>query len=258
MTHRNQEDLAASQFGAVAPAYVTSTTHSQGLDLALLVEAVKRGARGRVLDVGCGGGHAAFALAPHVEQVTACDLSTQMLDAVATEARRRGLSNIATRQAAAERLPFETATFDLVVTRLSAHHWRDLASGLAEARRVITSSGRAFFVDSISPGTAKLDTFLQAFEILRDPSHVRSYSEGEWRSALASAGFEVIAATRGRLRNAFGPWIERMRTPRLQADAILALQARMPDEVRDHFALEPDGTFVLDTCLFEVAPRRAS
>jgi len=51
---------------------------------------------------------------------------------------------------------------------------------LREARRVLKPGGRAVFMDAISPGPALLDTYLQAVELLRDPSHLRDYSLAEW------------------------------------------------------------------------------
>src|SRR3546814_9587420 len=50
------------------------------------------------LPICCGGGHVSFHVAPEVKDVTAYDLSQQMLDVVAGEAAKRGLNNLATRQ----------------------------------------------------------------------------------------------------------------------------------------------------------------
>ena len=64
--------------------------------------------------------------------VVAADLSREMLAAVAATARGKGLSNIETVEAPAERLPFEDSTFDFVASRFSAHHWRDFGAGLGK------------------------------------------------------------------------------------------------------------------------------
>jgi ubiquinone/menaquinone biosynthesis C-methylase UbiE len=207
-----------------------------------------------VLDLGCGGGHAAFAVAPVVAEVVAFDLSREMVDAVAVEAKRRGLSNITTRQGAVETLPFADGEFDAVMTRFSMHHWTDLGVALAEARRVVKADGRAVFIDTVSPAKPALDTFLQAFELLRDPSHVRNYSIAEFRAALAAAGFEIAAITERRIPIAFGPWLERMNTPPVQAEAIRALQRLIAAPARQHFAVAEDGSFELDTAMIEARP----
>lgn len=142
----------------------------------------------------------------------------------------------------------------MIMTRFSMHHWIDLGEGLAEARRVVKPDGRAVFIDTVSPGKPALDTFLQAFELLRDPSHVRNYSVAEFRSALAKAGFEVAAITARRLPIAFGPWLERMNTPPAQAEAIRALQRLVAVPARQHFAVAEDGSFELDTAMIEARP----
>ncbi len=254
MTDKDQNALVAAQFGPRAVAYVNSVTHSQGEDLKQLAAMTADRRAARVLDLGCGGGHAAFAVAPHVKEVVAYDLSRDMLEAVAAEAKRRGLANIATRQGAVEALPFAAGEFDLVMTRFSTHHWSDLGAALDEARRVVKSDGRAVFIDTVSPGKPVLDTFLQAFELFRDPSHVRNYSEAEFRAALAAAGFAVTAVTRRRIQIAFQPWIARMNTPAVQAEAIRSVQRQVSVEARRHFAVADDGSFELDTETIEACP----
>ncbi|MEO8119237.1 MAG: class I SAM-dependent methyltransferase [Rhodoferax sp.] len=92
---------------------------------------------------GCGGGHAAFRLAPLVNKVVTCDLSEAMLKVVADEARRRSLANLVTQQGAAETLPCPSSPFDVAVTRYSAHHWRDMPAGLAQMQRVLKPGGLA-------------------------------------------------------------------------------------------------------------------
>jgi SAM-dependent methyltransferase len=161
------------------------------------------------------------------------------------------LGNIATRQGVAEKLPFEDESFDCVLSRYSAHHWRDFEAGLREAARVLKPSGIAGFVDAVSPGRPLLDTYLQAVELLRDPSHVRDYSRAEWEGAMVRAGLQPGPAGVHRLRLEFGSWVERMRTPKGQVDAIRALQAAMSESVARYFEIGPDGSFDLDVGLFQ-------
>ncbi|MDE1147382.1 MAG: methyltransferase domain-containing protein [Azospirillaceae bacterium] len=252
--HRDQESLVAGQFGPQAGAYVASAVHAQGEDLRQLAGLVAGKGYKTVLDLGCGGGHVAFTVAPHVGRVTACDLSPDMLAAVAAEAGRRGLDNITTEVGRADAVPAGDAHFCAVVSRYSAHHWPDLAAGLAEARRVVKPRGVAVFMDVVTPADPLLDTFLQSIELLRDPSHVRNYAVAEWRSALEGAGFRVTGVTQRRLRLEFSSWIARMNPPDSHVAAIRSLQGRMSSRVTDHFAVEADGTFTLDTATFEAVP----
>lgn len=255
---RTHEAVVGAQFGARASAYLTSAVHAAGADLDALAGLVRARPDARVLDLGSGGGHVSFAAAPHVGEVVACDLSPQMLAVVARAAAERGLANVTTREGVAESLPFPDASFDFVLSRYSAHHWRDLDAGLREVARVLKPEGIAGIVDSVSPGPARLDTFLQAIELLRDPSHVRSRPRAEWEAALAGAGLSVRSARGFRVRIEFGAWVERMGTPKVQADAIRALEAAMPEGVRSYFDIGPDGSFNLDVALFEACPRKGA
>lgn len=246
--------LVIEQFGPRAAAYVASADHAQGADLERLagLAMARRGAR--ALDLGCGGGHASFAVAPFAASVVAYDLAEDMLATVRVEALRRGFGNITTRQGGAEALPFPDASFDLVVTRFSAHHWRDLGAALAEMRRVVAPGGLVVVMDTISPDAPEADAFLDEVERLRDPSHVRDYSLWEWRDALAAAGLTPGTTTLGRLRLAFAPWVARIGTPADRIAAIRARQAEASAEVAAHFAIEPDHSFTIDTMMIEATP----
>jgi hypothetical protein len=65
------------------------------------------------------------------------------------------------------------------------------------------------------------------------------------------AGFDAEAISRRRIRMDFAVWTERMRTPKVQADAVRALQQQASEEVRRHFAIEPDGSFQLDVMVLQ-------
>jgi SAM-dependent methyltransferase len=251
MSGRTQEALVVGQFGAQASAYLTSAVHAQGADLAALAALASGQPAARALDLGTGGGHVAYAVAPEVAEVVAYDLSAEMLAVVARAAAERGLTNLTTQQGPAERLPFADASFDLVLSRYSAHHWRDFEAGLREAARVLKPDGRAGFVDAVAPGQPAADTFLQAIELLRDTSHVRDRSRAEWEAAAARAGLRAGQVTGFRVRIEFAPWIERMRTPAPLVAAIRALEAAVADDVRRYFAIEADGSFTFDVALFE-------
>ena len=255
MSTRSHARHVVDQFGAQASAYVASAVHAAGADLERIGALVRTRPGAHVLDLGCGGGHVAFAAAAAGATVTAYDLSEDMLAAVAAEAERRGLDRIETRLGAAETLPFPDAAFDAVLTRYSAHHWRDVPAALAEMRRVLKQDGLLVVCDIVSAEDPLLDTHLQAVELLRDPSHVRDYRVSEWRALLEAAGFTPGDTLASRPRMEFASWIARMRTPAPLVAAIRALQATAPAEVTEHFRIEADGSFLLDSILIEAHPR---
>ena len=248
-SHKNAVDR---QFGEQANAYLTSAVHAQGKDLQRLAQLLEPHADARLLDLGCGAGHASFTAAARVAQVVAYDLSAQMLAVVEQAAAEKGLSNIQLQQGVAESLPFEDASFDLVISRYSAHHWHDVGQALREVKRVLKPGGRAIFMDVVSPGHPLLDTYLQTVEVLRDTSHVRNYAPGEWLALLTEAGLVVREVTSDRLMLEFGSWVARMRTPAHFVTAIRALQQSVSQEVAAHFAIQPDGSFTRDIMMFDV------
>ena len=254
---RSHDAIVEAQFGSRAAAYVSSSVHSTGEDLDALTGICAQVRPERALDIGTGGGHVAYRLAQHAQSVVAVDLSPAMLDVVAQTARERGLSNIETTSAPAERLPFGDASFDLAVCRYSAHHWRDWDAGLREARRVLKPGSPAIFVDVVSPAVPAFDTHLQAVELLRDPSHVRNYSESEWAASLARAGFRVRRAEKRRIRMDYASWVGRMRTSEAHQTAIRSLQQLAPAQTATYFAIEVDGSFSIDALQIEASACRA-
>ena len=253
-TPRSREALNDQQFGQTAARYVQSAVHAGGADLLQIGEIARKLEGARVIDLGCGGGHVAYTVAPFVQSVVAYDLSADMLTAVDVEAKRRGIGNLSTARGPAEALPFPDASFDAVFSRFSTHHWPDVRQGLREARRVLKRGGVAVFADAIAPEQPVLDTFLQTFEMMRDPSHVRDYSSGEWVAFAAEAGFKVTGVTRRMLPLEFDPWLLRQRTPPVMAEAIKALFTAVSQDVRTHFAIGDNFDFAIDTAVFEFAP----
>jgi ubiquinone/menaquinone biosynthesis C-methylase UbiE len=250
---KTHEALVGQQFGSRAAAYLSSAVHAQGADLQALVALVDDKTQARVLDLGCGAGHVSFNVAPRAREVVAYDLSSEMLSVVARAAAERGLNNIVTSQGVAEQLPFEDASFDYVLSRYSTHHWRDFEVGLRGVARVLKPGGIAGFVDAVSPGLPLLDTYLQAVELLRDPSHVRDYSRAEWDGAMVRAGLRPGPVSVYPVPLDFATWVERMRTPKVHVDAIRALQTAMSESVAQHFEIGPDGSFTLDVALFQAS-----
>ncbi|HWW72063.1 MAG TPA: class I SAM-dependent methyltransferase, partial [Duganella sp.] len=195
-------------------------------------------------------GHASFAVAPVARSVTAFDLSAEMLNVVAGAARERGLHNITTEQGNVASLPFADASFCMVVTRFSAHHWFDVPAALREVRRVLKPNGLLVVIDITAPEAPLHDTTLQAVELLRDGSHVRDYRPSEWGAMLEAAGFRPERVGDWKLQMVFDDWTARMRTPAERVAAIRSLFASAPRETRDYFDVRPDCSFTIDSTLF--------
>ena len=245
-------DQVADAFGSTAAAYLTSQTHATGADLRTLAESIAATPDATVLDMGCGAGHASFAVAPHAQRGgrlrhRAADAG----DGRRRGANERGLANIRTQQGAAETLPFADHSFDWVISRMSAHHWHDVPLALAEVRRVLKPGGKVLFIDIAGIDHPLLDTHIQAIELLRDGSHIRDYRADEWIALFAAAGFNASIRERWRIDIEFSSWVARMRTPEPRVVAIRSLWDNSPDEVRQYFDVQEDGSFKLDALMID-------
>jgi ubiquinone/menaquinone biosynthesis C-methylase UbiE len=182
--------LSQEQFGKTAAHYLTSKPHAKGKSLERLIELTSPQKDWRVLDIATGGGHVAYTFSPHVARVWATDITQEMLDMVAAETAKRGLSNVRVTYAKAEALPFEDASFDLVTCRIAPHHFDSIPKFLAEVHRVLKPNGVFALVDNVVPAGSVGD-YINAFERLRDPSHLRAWTMDEWRKALGVARLAV-------------------------------------------------------------------
>jgi ubiquinone/menaquinone biosynthesis C-methylase UbiE len=244
----DQRGLSIVQFGSSAEHYLASAVHSQGADLEQLVAVARATPSVRALDLGCGAGHVAYALARGgADRVIACDPAASMLSVVAEEALRRGHDAIQTMLGSAEDLPFENASFDLIVTRYSAHHWGNVPRALEECARVMAAGGRLIVIDVVAPEVPLLDTSLQVLEFLRDGSHVRDYRLSEWRDMCEAAGFAESSRRTWRISIDFPTWIARIGTPPERAAALRTVFPALPREVKDYFKISPECSFELDS-----------
>lgn len=237
-----QHERARSQFGAVAAQYAVSHTHAYGESLGRLVEMAQPGPEDRVLDVGTGAGHAAFAFAPYVAEVVASDITEEMLAQVRRGAQQRELANIVTTIAAAEALQFPPGSFQIVLSRVAAHHFADPQAFMRSAFRVTAPGGILAFSDTISPDDdAAVDAWLTEIEHLRDPSHVRDWSAREWQQMAEAAGYspEAQDTTGTRAWQTFEEWTQRMNVPPDRYARLVALFSAAPPAAREWAHLEP-------------------
>ena len=189
-------------------AFRESPTHRAGPDLDLLVEWCEPGPEVKVLDVATGGGHVARRLREEGCTVVTVDPAPGMKADVL---------------APADHLPFEDGSFDVVTCRIAAHHFADIRAAVQEMARV---SNRLLVIeDNLFRGE-----HVEEAERLRDPTHVRCYSEDEWKDFVTGAGFEVEQVEHFDRRQRVDAWLERVDTPPDAAARIRELLADRIDE----------------------------
>ncbi len=122
----------------------------------------------------------------------------------------------------AEELPFADSGFDLAVTRVAAHHFADVAASTRELGRV--AGKRVVVVDNLF-----MDDAAERADKLRDPSHVRNYTEAEWRAFFGDAGIEVEEVRTFDYPIELEPWLDRTGCTGETAEEVRALLASHVD-----------------------------
>lgn len=189
-----------------AQLYRDSEAHREGEDLDLVVE-WSEGAE-TALDVATGGGHVARRLREAGVNVVTVDSAPGMQPDVVSRS---------------EDIPFADESFDVVVCRVAAHHFDDVPKAVSEMARV--SRDRVIVVDNLF-----LDDDAERADRVRDPSHVKNWSEGEWRSFFAAAGLQVDEVRRLEKPIEVEPWLERAGTSEEDAQRVRDL---LGDRIQD-------------------------
>ena len=184
-----------------AEAYRRSEAHREGVDLDLLVEWAA-GSR-TALDIATGGGHVARRLREAGLEVVSCDAAPGMRPDVVCRA---------------EDLPFADGSFDLVACRVAAHHFEDVAAAVSEMARVARE--RVLVVDNLYAGEAA-----EQGDRLRDPTHVRNYTEAEWGALLTGSGLAIEQVVVLDKPISVEPWLERAGCAGEEAERVRELLA---------------------------------
>jgi SAM-dependent methyltransferase len=191
-----------------AQAMRESPTHREGPDLDLVVELCEPGEGVSAIDVATGGGHVARRLREAGANVVSLDPAPGMEPDVVSRA---------------EHIPFADGSFDVAVCRIAAHHFDDVALAVREMARI--TRDRVVVQDNLFQSER-----VEEAERLHDPTHVRSYTEDEWRGFFKAAGLEVDELEIMRRRLPLEPWLERAETPPDDAARVRELLADRTEE----------------------------
>ena len=161
----------------------------------------------RVLDVATGTGHLARAIAPRVREVVGVDLTPAMLQQARQEAARAGLDNVRFEEGDAAALPYADASFDLVVSRLSLHHFERPARQLAEMVRVCRPGHAVGIIDLLSPDEPELVAVYNDLERMRDPSHTLALTRLQLEQLLRDAGLALETVDARDIVVDFARWV---------------------------------------------------
>lgn len=198
----SHDQRIVEQFTRWAVPFAQLPIHAQADSLAQTVAACAIGNGMKVLDVACGPGIVACALAQAGAQigvqVTGIDLTPAMIEQ-ATQRARSMRVEVEYQVGHAQNLPFESGCFDRVVTRYSFHHMQDPAIVLEEMVRVCRPGGRIIVIDA-TPAPQCQQGYDQA-ETLRDPSHTSALTLPQLLTLGADAGLSHLLTQSYRLES---------------------------------------------------------
>lgn len=252
--HSNKTQIQR-QFGTSAEAYATSSVHAKGASLNRLLALIDLLPTWRVLDVATGAGHTAHTIAPFVERVVASDLTFEMLPIARRLAVDKGRTNLDTVSAEAGQMPFSARSFDLVTCRIAAHHFQNLPAFISESVRILRAGGLLAVVDNIVPGsyrtrresrrTSDIDRYINAFDRLRDPSHVKSLSRDEWLEVFYQSSLRILHQETIEKQLDLDTWAERMNVSQDDWTRLRVMLRQAPSQVTDYFKPRVIGEGIL-------------
>ena len=169
-----------------------------------------------VLDVGCGNGQSTRDAARIATKGSAVgvDLSSQMIGLAGNFAAAEGLENVEFRHADAQIYPFDTAAFDVVISRMGSMFFGDPVVAFTNLQRALRPRGRLTLLTW--QGVAEnewLTEFRNALAVGRDlptpppdaPSAFALADPDRVRTILGAAGFVDISFENLRVPMSFGP-----------------------------------------------------
>ena len=182
----------------------------------------------RVLDVAAGTGHLSRAIAPHVSDVVAIDITPKMLAYAREETTKSNLMNILIQEGKAEELPYKSDCFDLVASRLAIHHFEKPTVQLREMVRVCKPDHRIGVIDLIAPENKSLGETYNRLERLRDPSHTVALSKKQMENLFLDAGVAIEKFETRDIEVDFQRWVQMTGT---QPETVEMLKEELMKEI---------------------------
>lgn len=179
-------------FAAAANSYDAAAALQRQVALRLIEQFPLQTQAGVVLDVGCGTGFLTQQLVinPSIQTLFAVDMAMPMLQTSQAKPIRHVAGFVC---ADAEQLPFVSASLQQIYSSLALQWCQNLATTLADFRRMLKQGGQLVFATF---GEATLHELKTAWAAVDDFAHVNSFeSAAQITTYLQRAGFSNITLT---------------------------------------------------------------
>ena len=155
----------------------------------------------KILDLGTGSGYLSFPIAKNHPgcDVTGLDIVSTALEVNRTRASTEGIPNLSFVSYDGIDFPFETGTFDLVVTRYALHHFPDIEHSISEVSRVLKPNGKLFISDPC-PNACDTERFVDDYMRLKNDGHIKFYTKKEWKEICGRHGLAFAVSFESSIR----------------------------------------------------------
>lgn len=233
-------DRVVEEFTRQAAAFEGAAVFHGADTLGALVDLVPPGTQGRWLEVACGTGAVARALAARVDEVVGVDVTPAMLDVARRAAGAEAVANVRYAPGDATALPFGDGEFAGAATRFSLHHIPAPGRVVLEMARVVRPGGYVIVADHLTDAEGEAAAWHQEIERLRDPSHWSCLTGARLRRLGEGAGLALDAEAERAFELDYDDWLSRGSAGPANAALIQALLDGRPPGA-ESFRVIPGG-----------------
>lgn len=235
------EESIRDEFTHQSESFARSAAMGSIETLGALAELVPEAVGASWIEVACGPGLVARAIAGRVGSVRGVDLTPAMLETARREAATAGLDNVEFSEGDATALAFGDDSFDGAITRFSFHHIPAPGRVVAEMARVVRPGGPVVIGDLLTDPDSDAATWHQEIDRLRDPSHWATLTRDRLLAIGAAAGLELESERVAPIELDFEEWLGRGSGGAAAAALIDRLLGEAPDTAESFRVVERDG-----------------
>jgi SAM-dependent methyltransferase len=228
------------EFAHQADSFARSPTMRLAETLDVVVDLVPEDRDGRWVEVACGPGLIARAMAPRVGAVVGLDLTPAMIEKARADASAAGLDNVSFEVGDATAIDLPDDSLDGAITRFSLHHIPAPVRVLEEMRRVVKRGGYVIVSDFVTDDDGASQAWQEQIERLRDPSHWALLTPSRIATMAEQVGLEPDLERVVPFEVDYEEWLNRGSGGPANAELIERLRGEAPPNV-ESFVVSGEG-----------------